>query len=433
MNDRPISLLCIVSKLLEKLLYHQLYDHLESILSSHQSRFRQKDGNQFQLIRLVQHWSEAIDAFQYVGVIFFDLQKAFDCVWCKELLAKLESAGVKGQALNWLANFLHDRQQQVRVGNCLSYVMPLHAGVQQGAVLSPLLFLLCVNDATSAPVDASVNLFADDTSIFMCDKCPNHLVQRMQAAVDNMPSWFCRLLLTVNTSKSCLKILQTRGMAPIVASVNMNDQPLSQVETHKHLGVMFHHLSWSDHVALIADRASSKLGLLYRLHRSLPHLTIHKISMTCIRPSLEYAAVAWSVLSTGDAARLESVQRHAPRRSSGLPRSSNPPHDILLARAGLSSLGSHRRGFLGRFAAQCMHHCVPSHIKDNFPSSFDAEKPARCQPLRNSSNIRLPRAKKSLMRKPSMYLSFSEWNSLPASLSLSSFAANASFLKDTFS
>ena len=77
---------------------------------------------------------------------------------------------------------------------------------------------------------------------------------------------------------------------------------------------MFHHLlSWSDHVAMIVNRASSKLGLFYRLHCSLPRLTIRKIYMTCIRPSLEYAAVAWSALSAGDAARLESVQRQATR------------------------------------------------------------------------------------------------------------------------
>ena len=249
-----------------------------------------------------------------------------------------------------------------------------------------------------------------------------------------MTSWFRRWLLTLNTSKSCLMVLRSRGMARVVASVNMNDQPLSQVETHKHLGVMFHPLlSWCDHVAMIINRASSKLGLLYRLHRSLPRLTIRKIYMTCIRPSLEYAAVAWSALNAGGAARLESIQRHATRLISGLPRSSNTPHGILLAHAGLSSLSSRRRGFLGCFAAQCMHHRVPAHIRDNFPSWFDAEKPARCQSLRNSSNICLHRAQKSFMKKSPMYLSISEWNSLPASLSLSSFDAIVSFLKDTFS
>ena len=433
-NYRPISLLCIVSKVLEKLLYRQLYDHLESILSPQQSGFRRKDGTQFQLLRLVQQWSEAIDASTYVGVIFFDLKKAFDRVWHRGLLAKLESAGVKGRALQWLTDFLHHRHQQVRVGNSLSAVTSLHAGVPQGAVLSPLLFLLYVNDATSAPTDANVNLFADDTSIFMCDKCPTRLVQRMQVAVDDMSAWFRRWLLTVNTSKSCLMILRSRGMTPISASVSMNDQPLLQVPTHKHLGVTFHHLlTWSDHVAMIVNRASSKLGLLHRLHRSLPRLTIRRIYMTCIRPSLEYAAVAWSALSAGDAARLESVQRRAARLITGLPRSSDTPHDILLARAGLSSLSSRREGFLGRFAAQCINHLIPSHIRDSFPSWFALPKPARCRSLRNSSAVRLPRAKKTYLKKSPFYLSFALWNSLPARIVSGSFAAVAFYLKNTFS
>ena len=167
-NYRPISLLSAVGKVCERVVYDKLYQFLSPVLSTHQSGLRKHDGTSFQLLRLVQQWSEALDESQYVGIVFFDLRKAFDRVWHAGLIAKLKAAGLRGAALAWFSSYLVGRQQRTRLGSAVSSPCALSAGVPQGAILSPLLFILHVNDI--GPVtDASVNLFANDTSSFQTD------------------------------------------------------------------------------------------------------------------------------------------------------------------------------------------------------------------------------------------------------------------------
>ena len=91
-NYRPISLLSIISKTMERIVYNKLSKFISPFLSLNQSGFKKKDGTKMQLLRLTQEWFETIDSSNYVGVVFFDLQKAFDRVWHKGLLLKLERA-----------------------------------------------------------------------------------------------------------------------------------------------------------------------------------------------------------------------------------------------------------------------------------------------------------------------------------------------------
>ena len=159
----PCALLSLVSKALEKIVAVKLSLHLQPFLSCQQSGFRHKDSTELQLLRLVQEWSSALDSGEYDGVVFFDLKKAFDRVWHEGLLCKLRSLGVDGSALQWFHSFLSNRGQRVGVGNAISSYQDLHAGVPQGAILSPQLFLAFINDIIQI-TSAKLNLFADDTS-----------------------------------------------------------------------------------------------------------------------------------------------------------------------------------------------------------------------------------------------------------------------------
>ena len=98
-NYRPIALLSVVSKVLEKIVHRRLSMFLQPVLSCKQSGFRKQDSTEFQLTRLVQHWSTAMDRSQFVGVLFLDIKKAFDRVYLPGLIYKLQSAGVRGNAL----------------------------------------------------------------------------------------------------------------------------------------------------------------------------------------------------------------------------------------------------------------------------------------------------------------------------------------------
>ena len=100
-NYRPISLLSNLSKLLESIVFKQLLDHVDHYLPINQSGFRKGDNTTFQLVRIVQKLSGAIETGQYAFSCFYDLSKAFDRVWHAGLLCKLEHLGVRGKALDW--------------------------------------------------------------------------------------------------------------------------------------------------------------------------------------------------------------------------------------------------------------------------------------------------------------------------------------------
>ena len=153
-------------------MFNKLYRFLSPFLSSRQSGFRQQDGTEFQLLRLVQSWSEMLASSEYVGAVFFDLKKAFDKVWHAGLLRKLAAAGVSGPAFLWLEDFLSERSQRTVVGNSISDALSPFAGVPQGAILSPLLFLVYVNDLPAAVPSGEANLFADDSSVYATRKEP---------------------------------------------------------------------------------------------------------------------------------------------------------------------------------------------------------------------------------------------------------------------
>ena len=115
---------------------------------------------------------ESMDKGDMAVGVYLDIEKAFDCINHNILLNKLQYYGIRGVAWNWFSSYLENRKQFVSVNNYNSSVMVINYGVPQGSVLGPLLFLLYINDIPYADSAAILNLFADDTSLFVFDKDP---------------------------------------------------------------------------------------------------------------------------------------------------------------------------------------------------------------------------------------------------------------------
>ena len=299
-NYRPISLLSVVGKVQERLVFIKLYQHVDPLLSDHQSGFRRRDGCEVQLTRLAQSWAQATDASNYVGALFFDLRKAFDKVWHKGLLAKLSAFGVSGNALEWFRSYLSGRRQRTAVGRALSSSDNLYAGVPQGAILSPLLFIIYTNDIPRGP-SFDVNQFADDTSVYVISKSTAQLQLRLHQAIRSVVAWFDDWLLSINPEKTVLMVIRSKGMKAVqLAPEQIHNCPIKQVAIHKHLGLIFNEtLSWSDHCSYIVSKMSKRIGLLCRLRRILTPLIMRDLYRTCIRPVL-LPGVEWMLLNLLD-------------------------------------------------------------------------------------------------------------------------------------
>ena len=168
-NYRPISLLPICGKLLEKIIFKNLYNFFDSnyLISKNQSGFRPGESTVNQLVDFVNEIHKSFDKYESLETraVFLDISKAFDKVWHEGLIFKLKQNGVTGSVINLLTNYLTNRKQCVVLNGSSSEFLPIKSGVPQGSVLGPLLFLIYINDL-EVNLKSKTKFFADDTMLF---------------------------------------------------------------------------------------------------------------------------------------------------------------------------------------------------------------------------------------------------------------------------
>ncbi len=166
-NYRPISILPILSKLLECFVHISFSEYFEerNLLTIAQSGFRRICSTVTSLLHVTDRWLMNIDKGLVTGVVFIDLQKAFDTVDVNILLVKLPSLGITEMEHKWFKSYLSGRSQSVSVNGHLSDPLPVSIGVPQGSILSPLLFLFFLNDLPTVTESCETNMCADDTEI----------------------------------------------------------------------------------------------------------------------------------------------------------------------------------------------------------------------------------------------------------------------------
>ena len=412
-NYRPISLLPVVSKVQERVVYNRLYSHIQQHLPTHQSGFRQCDGTELQLARINHEISAHRDSGHHVSACFFDLSKAFDRVWHPGLLKKLFHYGVEAEAHIWLTRYLSGRRQRVQVDGTVSPWLGVPAGVPQGSVLGPLLFLTYTIDLPNACIndDTTCSQFADDTALIASTSSPQQTEQQLQRAVTSAAKWLNDWHLLVNIDKTVTMTFYHDNRPPAhLPTIFLNDSPLKTVRQQRHLGVIFqHNLQWSTHVNNIINKSLKVLHMLTKLRNSLNSSALSYLYCTYIRPILEYACIAVTPLPHNILDRLERIQRKAARICLHLPLFSPVDHSSLLHRLQLPTLFSRRRIKQLLLSHSIFHHYAPPHL-------LQLQLPplaANVYSLRRPRSYHLPTSRTDRLKDSPIFRALHYFNSLP--------------------
>jgi len=175
-NYRPISLLPVISKLLERHIHSVVYNHLteNDLLAKDQWGFTAGKSTVTALISTFHEILQLLESGADISLVFFDLQKAFDTVPHLPLLQKLREHGLNQHILQWITSYLCNRKQFVVVDGASSDTTHVTSGVPQGSVLGPLLFLVYINCASSLPLTSGskLTMYADDILLYKPIYCP---------------------------------------------------------------------------------------------------------------------------------------------------------------------------------------------------------------------------------------------------------------------
>ena len=204
-NYRPVSILNVLSKILERAAHSQLSEYLEKrgLLFENQSGFRGGYSTDSCLIGLTDFVRSEIGKGNLVGMVLIDLQKAFDTVDHSILCEKLKSIGMSSTV--WFESYLSNRSQCVDIGGTRSEFLPVTCGVPQGSILGPLLFLIYINDMNIS-LTCRLSLYADDSALIFAHRDPKVISDRLSSELSTCKSWLVdnRLSLHVGKTESLL-------------------------------------------------------------------------------------------------------------------------------------------------------------------------------------------------------------------------------------
>ena len=211
-NYRPISVLPLISKVMERAIQSQLIAFLNkhNLLSINQSGFRKKHSTETAAVYFVDHILEQMDRQMMTGSIFIDLRKAFDLVDHQCLLHKLEHYGIRDKSLKWFENYLTTRLQSVKHNQDISSNLAIGHGVPQGSILGPILFVIYINDLPQCLMKSAIGMYADDTVIYFSATSPGLIKQVLQNDLNYVEQWLQENKLVLNQSKTKWMLFGTR-------------------------------------------------------------------------------------------------------------------------------------------------------------------------------------------------------------------------------
>ena len=186
-----------------------------------------------------------------------------------------------------------------------------HAGVPQGSILGPLLFLIFINDMTTN-MELECHQYADDTTLVYKSKSIRNSSLYISNELAKLSAWADQWRVTFNATKTHYMLITNKRIRPIIAPITLKNVFISEVKTHENLGLSIsNNVSWKDHINKIVNKANKRLNVISRYKNYLPRFTLERLYTTMIRPVLEYGNVLYDNAPKNLLRLVDQVQRRA--------------------------------------------------------------------------------------------------------------------------
>lgn len=314
---RPISLLSVLSKVIEKIILINLTQHLddENVLQNEQFGFRTSHSTTHALTRIVELITKGFNRKETTIGVFLDTEKAFDKVWHTGLLYKLIQIKTPFYLISLLKSYLLNRTFNVHLGNTISDTFSINAGVPQGSLLGPILYAIYTYDLPSTNRTFS-SVYADDNAIFCTSLNARNACKHLQIHINLLNVYNSKWKLKINASKSEAMVFTTRGRGPFRrnSEINLkyNNDDIKYSKSVKYLGLkLTRKLNFAEHTKYRIKLAKKSMAMLYPFIKKDSGLNVTnkiRIYSLYIRPILTYAAPVWMTMSETLKKSLQIIQ-----------------------------------------------------------------------------------------------------------------------------
>ena len=360
-NYRPVSLLPIPGKILEKLIHIQIMTFFtkHNSLCEHQSGFRPNHSTLNSIVNLTNDIFESVNNNKVTLAAFIDLKKAFDTVNHNILIKKLENMGIRGINLLWIKNYLDNRQQRTVCNNTLSKLDKIKCGVPQGSILGPLFFLVYINDIKNIMGEMKYQLYADDTVLYCNGNSYDECVTDLQNIINKFVSWCSKNALTINIKKTKVMTFGSKNKVKKAKNVviKINNEILGHVPTYKYLGIHLDQtLNYKYHSENLLRLINHKLYMFSKIRRYLNVTSALAIYKTMILPYFDYGDIIYMSSNIPEIRKLD--KNHIRGLRIGFKIQGKIEDNDLFNLANISNLENRRKVHLRNFMYRNKEKCV---------------------------------------------------------------------------
>ena len=329
-NYRPISLLPAVGKLFEKCISERLSFYLEDhdLLTNNQSGFRKNRSTNDQILRVIQSIINGYNHSKITAGIFLDAEKAFDKCWHQGLLYKLNKLNLPIKLVRLISSFITNRKFCVQYKQHHSRYKDINAGVPQGSCLSPILYLIYVNDIKDElnySTETRISQFADDIALWTQSKTPAGATRILQTAIQHIENWCNKWRVILNPNKSHFVLFhRITKINKNNITINLFGQDIHSKGSATFLGVVLDEkLYLKEHIQSLLNKGHARLNVIRALTSQTGGIQAKiaiKLYNQYIRCLFEYSPLSLISLSKTHLYKLQIIQNDAIRLAYKFPR-----------------------------------------------------------------------------------------------------------------